>query len=51
MLRAPEAERARNPAFGPDELKLFLERFRASQPAHYRLADRSVVVFMPDELP
>ncbi len=48
-LRALEAEKTRNPAFGPAELKPFLERYHALQPTHYRLADGTVVTFMPDE--
>jgi hypothetical protein len=49
MLRALEAEKARNPAFGPAELKPFLHRYRAARPTHYRLADGTVGTFMPDE--
>jgi hypothetical protein len=48
-LRALEAEKARNPAFGSTELKPFLARYRAARPVHYRLADGTVVTFMPCE--
>ncbi|HEY1190989.1 MAG TPA: hypothetical protein VGE74_25375 [Gemmata sp.] len=48
MLRALEAEKGRNPTFGPDALSAFLARHRATRPARYRPADGSEITFMPD---
>ena len=49
MFRALEAEKASNPAFGPADLKPFLDRYRRTRPGRFQLADGSVLTFMPEE--